>query len=48
MSTVVSTGVAVPVSLPTSMSPTEVYTSPRPQEEHGSDEVFVVKDHEDI
>jgi hypothetical protein len=48
MSTVVSMGVAVPVSLPTSMSPTEVYTSPRPQEEQGSEEVFVVGNHEDV
>jgi hypothetical protein len=48
MSTVVSMGVAVPVSLPTSMSPTEVYTSSRPQEEQGSGEVFVVGNHEDV
>jgi hypothetical protein len=48
MSTVVSMGIAVPVSLSTSMSPTEVYTNPRPQEEQGSDEVFVVEDHEDV
>jgi hypothetical protein len=48
MSTVVSMGVAVSMSLPTSMSPTEVYTSPRPQEEQSSDEVFVVGDLEDV
>jgi hypothetical protein len=48
MSTVVSMGVAVSMSLPTLMSPTEVYTSPRPQEEQSSDEVFVVGDLEDV
>jgi hypothetical protein len=48
MSTMVSVGVAVPMKLPTPMSPTEVYTGHLTAEELDSDEVFVVGDHEDV
>jgi hypothetical protein len=48
MSTMVSVGVAVPMKLPTPMSPTEVYTGHPTVEELDSDEVFVVSDHEDV
>jgi hypothetical protein len=43
--TVVSIGVAVPMNLPKSTSPTEVYNS---HNEDGSDHVFVVGDHGDV
>jgi hypothetical protein len=48
MSTMISVGVAVPMKLPTPMSPTEVYTGHPTVEELDSDEVFVVSDHEDV